>query len=321
MKYIKYIIVLSVTIWVSSCGEPTLPFDTNEDVSYGAYARRLSQGGAFDFFNIPGSSIDVEVEFYDENRGGNIQSYAWTVEFRSNGGNGGNDVAAVPVTGGNFTPADFGTSEDGLPSLAFSFGMEQALQDLGVDGSTLTAGDVFRFDATITKTDGSQFTLTNTGTNIISSATFAAVFQIDMSVVCLFGDDLFVGDYSMAEASPGSGVGGFGVDVFDLTGTYTFGLVDGSPTRRSFDATWAPAFGFGQVETYTINFVCTDVIFDDAQGTGLTCGGALDMGTSAVPGGFDITDDSQFTMNILDVSYDDACGTTPTDISYVLTKI
>ena len=140
MKYIKYIIVLSVTVWVSSCGEPELPFDRFEDVEYGAYARRLSLTGEFNFFDPAGSQYALDVEFYDEAKGQNIASYDWTVQHINNAG--GSNSAVF-----NFkSVAPGAANSDGLPTASMTFGFQEAL-----DAMSMTIADVNGGDAIVSK--------------------------------------------------------------------------------------------------------------------------------------------------------------------------
>jgi len=312
MKYIKSIMVIAIAAWVSSCGEPELPFDRFEDVNYGAYARRLAQSGSFDYFNVTGSTVNVEVEFYDEDKGQNIERYEWTVRFISNGGNGGNDVD--PVAFATFTSGEFAPNGDGLPGLSFSFGMQAALDAMGIDGASLTAGDLFRFDATVHKSDGTSFTLDNTGTNIISSASFAALFRLDMPVVCLFEDTKFVGSYAMTQ---GAVTGAFGAAFEDQD--VTVSLVDGSPTKRSFDAIYLEALAIGNgPATIIFDLVCNIVVPDASQNSGLACAGGIAFNPPATPAAFNIDDDSSFDVIINEGLSD--CGAADTDITLTFTK-
>lgn len=305
--------VVMIAVLVGACGDPELPFDRFEDIeNYGAYARRISQTGTYDFFNIAGSSIDLEVEFYDEAEGQNIDRYDWTVEFISNGGNGGNDVA--PVAFASFSSANFGQSANGYPGLTFSLNMQDALTALGVDGASLTAGDVFRFDATVTKTDGSTFTIGNTGTNIISSAAFAAVFRVDAPVVCLFAETLFVGDYLLEQ---GAVEGAFGQAFLDQV--VTVSTVPDQPTKRQFAAIYLEPFGIGNGPAPIIfDMICSITVTDPGQSSGLQCTSGILMNPAATPGVFDITDDSQFTVTMNEGLSD--CGAGDTDISFTFTK-
>lgn len=182
MKNIKYLSLLLAAFLVAACGgDPELRFQSYEESEHGAFARNLGYSGTFLLQDPAGSSIDGTVEFYSDQQGADVASYTWTVEFRANGGgNGGVNIPAVAFkTYNSFTP-----SPDGLPSVTYSLGMQEALDALGLDVTDVTGGDQFRMDATVTLTDGRSFGQGNTGGNLISQPPFLALVRINSNVVC-----------------------------------------------------------------------------------------------------------------------------------------
>ena len=320
MKKILYFLTTAVimSVVVSSCKKVPLPYDTFDDLQYGAFARLLSQDGAFDFFNPTTTGITSTVEFYDENQGKNVASYSWTVEFIDNSpGFGSGDVAAVDFI--TFDASQFSPNPDtGYPSITFTFGFQDALNALGLTISDVTGGDVFRFEATITKTDGSTFTASNTGSNIFSSSTFAALFTLDAPVVCLFPDTKFVGDYALTMPTTGS----FGAAFLDQTVQVTLGP---SPTKRQFDAIYLEQYAIGNGPmTFVFDLVCDKVVPDAGQATGLGCSdGSITFGPPATNelASFDVNDDSVITINAYEFSGAGACGAQNDLVTIVLTKL
>ncbi len=317
MKNIKYITLLFAAIIVTACGDPDLRFEQFEEAKKGAFARNLSGvTGAFDAGNIAGSTVGATVEFYDENQGQNVASYSWTVEYRSNGGNNGNDVAAVSFV--TFNSSQFTTNADGLPELTFTLGFQDALDALGIDGLTLAAGDRFRFDATITKTDGSTYGFLQHGPNLISQPPFSALARIDANVVCLFANDaMFTGAYELT-LGPTDGVWG---GPFGESGNIVT-LVNSGATERQFTTPYGERdLGGGFPITPTLSFVCDEVFVLDTD-LGASCGGAgirVGQGASAGPGNFDLFDDTTFTINFSDEVLGDCAGEIP-DITYTFVK-
>ena len=61
-------------------------------MQYGAYARKMSQTGKFDYFDIAGSQLDIHVEYYDEAKGANIVEYDIDVVYKDITGGGANSV-------------------------------------------------------------------------------------------------------------------------------------------------------------------------------------------------------------------------------------
>ncbi len=321
MKKLIYFLssTLILSVVVSSCTKVDLPYETFEDMQYGAYARLLSKSGDFDFFNPAGSTINSTVEFYDDNNGQNVANYSWTVEFVDNSpGFGSGDVA--PIAFASFDASQFSPApESGLPSVSFSFGFVDALTALGLDISEVTGGDVIRFEATITKTDGSTFSSGNTGSNIFSSATFAGYFTINATVVCLFPDTDFVGDYALTMTQTGS----FGPAFLDQTVEVELGPTS---TKRQFDAIYLEQFGIGNDPmTFVFDLVCVRVVPDAKQGSGLACSdGTIFFGPPplADQAPFNVNDDSVITINAYEFSDGGACGGLEDElITIVLTKL
>jgi len=314
MKNIKYTCLLFVALLVAACsGDPDIRFQQFNELDKGAFARNLALDGAFDLGNIAGSSLVGTVEFYDENQGKDVATFSFAVEFNSNGGNGGNDVASVDFL--TIPSASFVVNADGLPGTTYTLGMQDAVDALGIDPLTLTAGDRFRFSTTITMTSGATFTAANTGPNLIGQPTFRALVRVDASVVCLFADTFFTGDYAITNG-PTSGVWGsvYGVDQTIVT------LSRVGATQRAFTTAYGPeVLGQGFQMTQVINFVCdTTIAVDAALGAG--CGGAgISVGQGTAPGTMDLFDDSVFTLNVVDDKFS-SCASAIDNILMTFTK-
>ena len=82
MKNLKKLFVSFLAMLTAvSCGDPELPVELQPEMQYGAYARKMSQVGKFDFFDIANSKIDIHVEYYDDAKGANIASFDIDVEY------------------------------------------------------------------------------------------------------------------------------------------------------------------------------------------------------------------------------------------------
>lgn len=181
MKNLNIFLTLAFLLVFSAC-EKDRTFIEFKDLEYGAVPR-LTDGvnGEFDFFNPTGSSIDFTVEFYDENQGKNVQSYAWTVAYINKTTN---EVGAAANIG-SFSASDFKPNDFGLPSIKIEFTFQQALDALGLTTDDINGGDAIRFEATLTKTDGKVFTRNNTGPSVISNGpAFGAWFVFDQNIIC-----------------------------------------------------------------------------------------------------------------------------------------
>lgn len=154
-----------------------------DDLGKGAFARKLDGvNGEFNFFDPAGSGIDFTVEFYDDNQGKNVQSYEWAAAYIDRATN----TIGNPSVIATFTQSDFKPEpSSGLPSITVNFSFLQVLDAMGLTTDDITGGDAIRLTATITKTDGSTFTIDNTDATVISNPpAFGALFLIDQNIVC-----------------------------------------------------------------------------------------------------------------------------------------
>ena len=165
-----------------SCGDPELPVELQPEMAYGAYARKMSQTGKFDFFAISTSQLDIHVEFYDENKGANIAEYDVDVEYIDITGGGANSIARTNLK--TFSSSEFSVNGDGYLSLDITLGFAEALTALGTTESGITGGNTIRYWFTITKTDGTVYDYNNTGPNLMSSNAFGALFRLNVGIVC-----------------------------------------------------------------------------------------------------------------------------------------
>ena len=84
MKNLKNSLIALIAAFAVSCGDPDLPVELFPTMEYGAYARKMSQTGTYNYYEIGTSQIDLSVEYYDANNGANIASYAIEVEYVDN---------------------------------------------------------------------------------------------------------------------------------------------------------------------------------------------------------------------------------------------
>lgn len=176
--FLGFIAMLTVV----SCGDPELPVELQPEMAYGAYARKMSQTGKFDFFAISTSQLDIHVEFYDENKGANIAEYDVDVEYIDITGGGANSIARTNLK--TFSSSEFSVNGDGYLSLDITLGFSEALTALGTTASGITGGNTIRYWFTITKTDGTVYDYNNTGPNLMSSNAFGALFRLNVGIVC-----------------------------------------------------------------------------------------------------------------------------------------
>ena len=183
MKNLKQLFVALIAMLTAvSCGDPELPVELQPEMQYGAYARKMTQTGKFDYFDIAGSKLDIHVEYYDEAQGANIAEYDIDVEYRDITGGGANSVARTNLK--TISSSEFVVNSDGYLSSDITLGFQEALTALGVTANDITGGNSILYWFTITKTDGTKFDSDNTGPSMKSSSAFAALFYLNVGIVC-----------------------------------------------------------------------------------------------------------------------------------------
>ena len=79
-KFKLFISGMAVCLMLASCEDPNLPFQQFPELAYGAVARLLSPAtfaaaGTFTKANAAGSKLTFTVDFYDEDKGKNVESF------------------------------------------------------------------------------------------------------------------------------------------------------------------------------------------------------------------------------------------------------
>lgn len=183
MKNLKKLFVAFIAmVSAVSCGDPELPVELFPEMQYGAYARKMSMTGKFNYFDVANSKIDMHVEYYDEAQGANIAEFDIDVEYVDNITGGAKSVARTNLM--TITSSEFTTNADGYLSSDISLSFSGTLSALGITKDDVDGGAYFRYWFTITKTDGTIYDYNNTGPNLMSSNAFGALFRQNISIVC-----------------------------------------------------------------------------------------------------------------------------------------
>ena len=182
MKNLKNSLIALIAAFAVSCGDPDLPVELFPTMEYGAYARKMSQTGTYNYYEIGTSQIDLSVEYYDANNGANIASYAIEVEYVDNKTGGAKSKARTAVR--TINASEFATNADGYLSSDISLSFNDAMSTLGITSADVDGGSYFRYWFTITMNDGRTFGYDNTGPNMMSSNAFAALFRLNVYIVC-----------------------------------------------------------------------------------------------------------------------------------------
>ena len=167
MKNLKNSFLAFLAAFAVSCGDPDLPVELYPTMEYGAYARKMSQSGTYNYYEVSTSQIDLAVEYYDANNGANIASYGIEVEYVDNKTKGARSVPRTQMR--TINASEFTTNTDGFLSSNISLSFDDALSTLGITSDSIDGGSLFRYWFTITMNDGRTFGYDNTGPNMMSS--------------------------------------------------------------------------------------------------------------------------------------------------------
>ena len=298
-------LVLAVFVFASCEDEELAPILTFDTATIGAYPRLVElTTGEYDLANISTSSLIYEVDFVDESLGGEVVEYIIEGQFIDN--TPGSDVSRPNMVFATFTPGDFSTSRNGNQGITITIPLSEALAFYGLSEDEVNAGDQFAFSTTVVHSDGTPYSATNSS-NTVRGAAFQGFFTFNGTLTCPLDDADFAGDYALSYI--GDATGGFGIPFPE--GTVTINTIPGSSTMRSFNLPWAPGIGGFGVPDFTFDFVCENVIVADF-GTGLACAGGDITIVQGEPSPFDLTNDTEIILNIIEYQTDGGCGVPPT---------
>ena len=315
IKRLFYLSLAGLLVFSFGCADEDLaPVATFDTLGIGAFPRLIElRTGEFDLDDLAGSAYDMDVEFIDGAGGEDVAEYNIFVEFIDNNpGNG--DASTDLLVYEEYTPADFSRGAEGNLGLTVTIPFLDAAAAVGVAPDAVLSGDVFRFVTEVVKTDGNVFTQTNSTPAITTS--FQGIFNFNVTATCPLPDAEFSGEYTFSYE------GDEPVSPFGATfagNTATFRTVPGSTTRRRASFRYLTNYNFGV--TMEIDFAC-NVVFMNTINSGVGCGGGAITIAQASPDGdpFDIDDDSEFKLNLIDFASDGGCGVGAIPFTIVFSK-
>lgn len=190
-----------------------------------------------------------------------------------------------------------------------SYTLTNLTDAIGILPSNLAGGDVVTVDVRVTLTNGRVYPTETVGGNLNitpnianRAATTSFTSALPFNIVCPLDSDSFgTGNY-LFEVVEGANTG-FGVPIFD--DNVVVEITATSNTGRVFTNGYFSAFGF--TTNIPFDFACNITLFSQTA-SGLGCAGTLAWDIDASdPGGFDITNDSVFYINLLHNTLSD-CG-------------
>lgn len=305
---------MAVVLCFASCKDESLtPVLTFDKATIGAYPRLVElTTGEFDLDNISSSALMYEIDFVDLENGSLVTEYIIEGQFIDN--TPGNDVSKDTKVFKTFTPADFSASKNGNQGVTITIPLTEALAFWDLTEEEVSAGDQFSFNTIVVHQDGNRYSAANSSQTIRGSA-FQGYFTYNGKLTCPLSDDEFSGAYSLSYE--GDATGGFGVPFAE--GTVEVKTISGSSTRRFFNSGWAPAIGPFGVPDFIFDFVC-EVVVVETFNTGLACAGG---GINIIQGEtstFDLNNDNEIILNIIEYQDDGGCGISPQTKTIKLTK-
>lgn len=132
--------------------------------------------------NLAGTRLEVLHEAVTSGNGERFASYELVIRFvDSTPANGSNPVADRPlrtIAASTFTK----NATTGYPQATMTITGQEALTASGLTADKISVGDRFEVRGTMVLTDGSRYSLTNTGANITGGAFYSSPFFYRINV-------------------------------------------------------------------------------------------------------------------------------------------
>lgn len=344
MRKLKYIIasMLVVTTLIQCdalVGDPDLPIPLDETLANtGAFLRILSvTSSGFDVADLATAKYEFVGEVQDVNNGADIDRVDFYVAYRPSGQSAGTEPSS-PIS--SYSASTFTTQEaSGLPGSTFSVSLVDILAYLSLDVNSLDLGDQMEIRWEVITNDGTVYTNTD-ASPAVTGGFYVSPYFARASVVSSIPATAFVGDYTVTQNDPSSGIFGlfaiFSDGAANNSGIFDFTLsVDPNDTQNGRTANsicYLPDFGcFGMDLPLTFfrkqgfgTFTAADnwVSTRGTVSSGVGCGLDLNFGQIVDPtiSGFNLDDDSTFSFVLTDNRNGD-CGGPATQVTFSAVKI
>ena len=320
MKNILKILSLCATVFVliTSCKEDDkLIFESITDITTTAGGLRTINiiSPTINLSDITNSSYEVEVEEWDDQDGGLLESVDVFVQFFDNTPNNGDSsegellLKTVPASA-------FSNGPSNLPRTTIKVEGQEAVELFGLDVATeIDGGDIFSIRLSLNLTNGTVYTSTNLEGNI-TGVFFNSPFLYPANVVCEYDASIFTGQYQLDFVSGTfSAFGGS-----DAYGSGPVTITANSGTQRVVqNATYLPSLGaFGVPITFDL--ICGRMIVPLQNVVGVACVNNIQMQTGTNAATFDPEDDSEFFLIFNDEVTSD-CGVPSYEVVLKFTKL
>ena len=352
-KYTLYIVLLAMVSIACEVDSSKFPVDTEElrnSENTGGFLRVIdteTSGTTFDLLNLGTQEFVLTLEADDSEQGDQLESVEFFVGFQDNSvqtaggdiprGEDPDPTLSDPIR--TVPASEFTVNEDsGLPRASISFSSQELLGALGLTESDVGVGSAIRVRWTLNLENGQSFNDENSGSNITGGAFYNSPFAENISQAVALPDGAFTGTYMFEQNAVATGgvIGGFGDGILfgsSLTGTVEVEEDPDNPLNgRVFDPDeggYLDAIGFGLAlgpfrTAFTLD-PATGTSFTTlvgTYGTGLACASGIILSAPelvSAEGSYDATDDSQFTLTIVD-DFTNDCGFGAFPIEFTFTK-
>ncbi|WP_343768733.1 hypothetical protein [Gangjinia marincola] len=334
-NYIKYFYAVLFLISVVACeDEDKDPFPSSNYEEDGGVLRTITgKANEVDIADIENSIITIEVEaeaFTDQDL---IESMDVYVEFRDTFVDedqetpdtiDDEDISKAEVLLTTIDISEFTEGPNQLPRYELNIPAPDAIDALNLndDLESVDGGDIFRVRLALNLSNGETYSVDNV-TNNVTGIFFDSPFSYDANVICGYSENFLVGSYQMDWIS---GV----FPAFGVTQTFAsreVEIIANSGTSRTIvETTYLVPFDFtGPLD---FDLICGKIIVPIQElGGGVTCDQITTLSGGTVSqlnsGTFDITgtDDSSFSMIIIDAVDPAGCGVGPYEVVLQFTKL
>ncbi|WP_019039480.1 hypothetical protein [Psychroflexus tropicus] len=311
---ISKICLLVLIAVVIGCDDNERPIDTFFDnTTRGTVLRTIDDQTSLEFNVGVENLVTIGAEVIDQ-RGQDFEKVDVFLSFIDNnpedGDNSKDEVLAVSIP-----KADFDQSGE-YPVLDLNFNTEDINSTLGLTSEDYTGGDRFDVRLALVMNDGRVFSSNNVNNVVSGGAFFRSPFLYAINVTCFVPQDYFVGEYLMERISDQESPFG---DSFTQEGEVV--TITRNGADRVFEFTYFPG-GFDFNQQMVLSLICNEIFVNGGAVSGtLGCGdGSIGQGTPEVPSTYDLENDTEIIIDILDFEPDAGCGTGSYPVTLRFTK-
>ncbi len=298
-----------------------------EDTTTGAILRTLESTTELPI-GISDAGVELLLEVQDEEDGDLSDFIEVYASFRHITGGGANDRDEVLL---KTVPNSEWTYGERLPRALVTATLPELQAALSLGDDDFTGGDRFIIRVELVFKDGRRFSDYNSSATVLGNLFFASPFVYNANVICPVPEDYFVGSYLMERTSSQE-------DPFFPTYGQAFSTsgqlvnITANGTERNFEFLFYPepagtqpgqtdpGFEFPQNMKFT--FLCGEIeVLGTAVAGTLGCGtGSIGQATPAVPSSYDLSNDQEVIINLLDFEPDAGCETGNYPVTLKFTK-